>query len=226
MSESLLELADRMFVGPVWPASILVGLLVIYTLLALIGMIDLGMDLPDLDLDVDVDVPDAGGVDVDADFLHGLGATTIRWTNIARVPVILWGGIFAVVFWSLSYGLWHAFDVARYQPNWIPSMMLSIRNFVIAVGITKAATQPLVGYFVDPPTYDQTRLIGATCEISTSEATPEFGQAKFRTNAAPLLLNIRTDGPHIARGTEVRIVSYDPKTRIYKVTHLPTETQS
>ncbi|QDT06616.1 hypothetical protein K227x_50270 [Rubripirellula lacrimiformis] len=224
MTDSLTQLAERMFVGPVWPASILVALLVLYTLFALVGLIDLGMDLPDLD--VDVDVPDAGGVDVDIDFLHGIGATTIRWTNIAKVPVILWGGVFAVAFWSVSYGLWHHFDIHRYDPTWLTSTLLSIRNLVIATGITKLATQPLVGYFVDPPSYDQTRLIGATCEITTSQATSEFGQAKFRTNAAPLLLNIRTDGPDIPKGTEVRIIEFDSKTRIYKVTHLPTETSS
>ncbi len=227
MPDSLIQLAERMFVGPVWPASILVGLLVVYTLFALIGLIDLGLDVPDLDLDVDlgVDVPE-GGMSIDADFFHGIGATTIRWTNIARVPVVLWGGIFAVAFWCLSYGLWHHFDVHRYEPTWLVSVLLSIRNCVIATGITKAATQPLIRYFVEPPSYDESRLMGATCEISTYEATPEAGQAKFRTNAAPLLLNVRTDGPHITKGTEVRIIGFDKKTRIYKVAHLPSETTS
>lgn len=221
MPEPLLQLADRMFVGPVWPASILVCLLVVYTIFALIGLIDLGFDVPDVDLDADL--PD--GVAVDADFLHGLGAASLRWTNFGRVPIVMWGGIFAVAFWSISYGLWHTFDVNRYEPSWVPSILLSIRNFVIATGITKAVTQPLLGYFVAPPTYDQKNLLGATCEISTSEATPEFGQAKFRTNASPLLLNVRTDGPHIVKGTEVRIIGYDKEKRIYKVTHLPSETQ-
>ena len=262
MPDSIVELAERMFVGPVWPASILVCLLVVYTIFALIGLIDFGFDVPDVDLDAGLDVPDVHvdvpdlhvdvpdvhvdvpdvhvdipGVDmpdadvghvghVDVDFLHGLGATTVRWTNFGRVPVVLWGGVFAVAFWSLSYGLWHTFDSNRYDPTWLPSILLSIRNWVIAMGITKAATQPLLGYFVAPPSYDHRKLLGATCEICTSEATPEFGQAKFRTNASPLLLNVRTDGPHIAKGTEVRIISFDKDKRIYKVTHLPTETQS
>jgi hypothetical protein len=104
--------------------------------------------------------------------------------------------------------------------------LLSIRNFVIATAIVKGATQPMLKYFVAPPLYDQRRLLGATCEICTSEATPEFGQAKFRTNASPLLLNVRTDGAHITKGTEVRIIGFDKEKRIYEVTHLPSETQS
>jgi hypothetical protein len=250
--ETVAQLAERMFVGPVWPASILVCLLVVYTIFAMIGLIDFGFDVPDVDLDPsldvdvgldmpDVDVPsiempdvDVPGVDVpdadvghlDVDFLHGLGATTVRFTNFGRVPIVIWGGVFAVAFWSISYGLWHTFDSNRYDPNWFPSILLSIRNFVIATGITKGVTQPMLGYFVAPPSYDHRKLVGATCEICTTEATPEFGQAKFRTNASPLLLNVRTDGPHIAKGTEVRIIGFDKNKRIYKVTNLPSETTS
>lgn len=223
-----------MFVGPVWPASLLVCLLVVYTIFAIVGLIDFGFDVPDLDLDpgidLDVDIPTADlpdGIHVDVDFLHGLGAASVRATNFGRVPVVLWGGIFAVAFWSISYGLWHAYDVQDYSPpQWISSTLLSIRNFVIAMVITKGVTQPMLGYFVDPPSYDHKKLLGATCEICTTEATEKFGQAKFRTNASPLLLNVRTDGPHIPKGTEVRIIGFDKQKRIYKVAHLQPETQS
>lgn len=246
MPAPLIELAERMFVGPVWPASILVCLLVVYTLMALIGLIDFGFDVPDMDLDPGIDVPDIGGIDVpdvsvdmpdvavdlpdgahlDFDFLQGLGATTVRLTNFGRIPIVLWGGVFAVSFWSLSYGLWHNYDVSNHEPTWLPSVLLSIRNFVLATVVTKAITQPTLGWFVDPPSYNHRNLLGATCEICTTEATPEFGQAKFRTNASPLLLNVRTDGAHIAKGTEVRIIGFDKEKRIYKVTQLQPETQS
>ena len=238
--EPLIELSERMFVGPVWPASILVCLLVVYTLLALIGLIDFGFDVPDVDLDpgIDLDVPDLDvpnldvpvdmpdGMHVDVDFLQGLGATSVRLTNFSRIPVVLWGGIFAVAFWSLSYGLWHNYDAERYDPTWLASILLSIRNFVIATAITKGVTQPMLGWFVDPPSYDHRRLLGATCEICTTEATPKFGQAKFRTNASPLVLNVRADGAHIAKGTEVRIIGFDKEKRIYTVTQLQLENQS
>lgn len=241
MSESLVELADRMFVGPVWPASILVCLMVGYTLLALIGLIDLGFDPPDLDLDpgLDIDVSidgvgldaagldAAGGADVGVDFLHGLGAGSIRATNFGRVPLVLWGGVFTVAFWSVSYGLWHTIESGLFSPpGWFLSSLLSLPNVVIAVAVTKGVTQPMLKHFVPPPKYGHEKLLGATCEICTMEATDEFGQAKFRTNAAPLLLNVRTDGPHIPKGTEVRIIGFDRDKRIYKVTHLQQEPTS
>ncbi|TWU17578.1 hypothetical protein Pla52o_51340 [Novipirellula galeiformis] len=225
----MIDLANRMFVGPLWPASLLICLLVVYTILALIGLVDFGFDLPDVDLDVPdagIDLPDGEMVSVNADFLQGLGGTVVRWTNFGRIPIVLWGGIFSVLFWGISYWLWHTFDAARYSPDWLPSILLSIRNLVIATGITKAVTQPLLGYFVDPPSYDENHMVGASCEITSHTATPEFGQAKFRTNAAPLLLNVRTDGAHLPKGTEVRIIGFEKQKRIYIVTHLPSENAS
>lgn len=241
MAEFIEQLAQQMFVGPMWPASILVCLLIVYTLFAMIGIIDFGLDVPEvdidpgLDLDVsidasvdvpDVDVPDVDAVPADWDFWQGIGAASVRWTNFGRVPIIIWAAVFAIAYWTVSYLLWHGFDSDRHAPTLLPSLLLAIRNVVIATAVTKACTQPLIGYFVAGPSYDEANLIGATCEVSTSEATPDFGQAKFRTNAAPLLLNVRTDGPHIAKGTEVRIVGFDKDQRIYKVTSLPSEASS
>lgn len=210
--------------------------MVAYATLAMIGLIDFGMDAPDLDLDpgldmsvdpgVDLEVPDMDGAPVEWDFWQGIGATSVRWTNFGRVPIVIWGSAFTVAFWSISYLLWHGFDSERYAATLGPSTLLVIRNGVLALVITKFITEPLIKYFLPGPSYDEHTLIGATCEVSSLEATPEFGQGKFRTNAAPLLLNIRTDGAHITKGTEVRIIDFDREKRIYKVTQLSSENQS
>ena len=54
------------------------------------------------------------------------------------------------------------------------------------------------------------------------EATATFGQAKYSTGGAPLLLNIRTDGVHLAKGDVAIIVAYDTERRIYTVTSAST----
>ncbi len=232
MSETLIEFGERMFVGPVWPASILACLLVLYTVFAIIGLIDFEMDLPDADAGLDVDVDLDADLEMDGeglfglDFTQGIGAVAINATNFGRVPIVIWGGIFTVAFWSVSYGMWHGFDVVRYSPSFGTSSLLVLRNMVIAVGICKAATQPLLSFFEPPQTYGPRYLIGATCEVSTLEATPESGQAKFRTDAAPLLLNVRTDGPHLSKGDEARIIGFDAEKGIYKITSLESEKTS
>tara|TARA_R110002049_G_scaffold27321_2_gene94001 strand:+ start:64885 stop:65532 length:648 start_codon:yes stop_codon:yes gene_type:complete len=207
-----------MFVGPLWPASVLVCLLIVYAFVALLGLIDLdlGIDL-DADLDADVDVPSATA-DIQSDLFGGAGAATLRWLNLQRLPLVLWMSIFTIAFWGISYVLWYGFDHHRYAPTLIPSVLLVLRNGVISILVTKVLTGPLNRAFEPAPTYDPSNLIGKTCAVSTGEVSDSFGQAKFPTDAAPLLLNIRTDGETISKGSLVRIIAFDNERRVYKVT--------
>ena len=226
MSESLIDLAERMFVGPVWPASILAILLMMYVVLGTIGLMDFGFDPPEFGADPSFGPDLTPLIPFDWDFVQGIGGFTIRCTNFGRLPIILWGSVFAVAFWGISYGFWHEFDSEKYAGDWPTSTILSVRNMVLAVLITKACTQPLLRYFIPPPIYDHSNLLGENCEISTSQADSEFGQAKFRTQAAPLLLNIRTDGAVIRKGGRATIIDFDPDERIFTVTPSTTEQHS
>lgn len=209
MWQSLQPLIESLFVGPVWPASVLLLLVLGYLLLSLGTSWDL--DGPDLDVDVHV--------------WQSLGAATLRWLHLDSVPIVIWGGLFACVNWLLAYILWNAFDSARHEPTLLVSALLATRNAVIAAVITRFATAPLAPYLGGGAAYSEETLIGRSCVVSSGEATPTFGQAKYDTGGAPLLLNIRTDGPHLAKGTSVRIIAFDPSKRIYSVT-LDTDTSS
>lgn len=209
MWQSLQPLIESLFVGPVWPASVLLLLVLGYLILSLGASWD--MDGPDLE--------------VDAHVWQSLGAATLRWLHLDAIPVVIWGGLFACINWLLAYILWNAFDSARHEPTLLVSATLAARNAIIAAVITKFATAPLAPYLGGGTAYGEETLIGRSCVVSSGEATPTFGQAKYDTGGAPLLLNIRTDGPHLAKGTAVRIIAFDPTKRVYSVT-LDTDTSS
>lgn len=232
MPETLTGLLETAFTGPVWPASVMLGFLLIYAILILVGVADADLENPDFGSGADL--PDAGGggvggggglvgddgaseVSGSLDAVGSLAATTVRWLNLSRVPVFVWMGVFGFTWWVISLVLWEGFDRHRYQPTLLASLLLAARNVVLAVGVTKLATSPMTKWFERNSFYRADRMIGDECEISTSEATPEFGRAKYKTDAAPLLLNIRTTGETLAKGQRVRIVDFDPKTRIYTV---------
>ncbi len=218
MSQRFTEFIEQIFVGPVWPASVLVGLLVAYVLIAVLGLIDFGTgigDLFDLETDLSPETTNHGGL------LGGIGAATLRWMNLERLPLILWLAVFIVIYWALSYGLWYGFDTRRYEPTLMTSSLLAIRNGVIAIGITKFLTAPLNRIFIPAETYGPGDLIGRTCTVSSGEVDRSYGQANFATDAAPLLLNIRTDGECLPKGTRVEIVAYDADSRVYKVVAAP-----
>jgi hypothetical protein len=182
---------------------------------------------------VDVDVPDSPiepNFDLDSKLAasgngvtEGASLLVLRWLNVKDIPLVLWLGSFAVIWWFLSASLWTAID-ARFlsvSPGWLWSSLLVVRNLGLAIPLTKLVTQPMKGWF-KMERLDAQSLIGKECQISSSEATPEFGQVKFKTRGAPLLLNIRTDGPHLPKGTNVWITHYDTKRRVYIVS--PTTT--
>ena len=202
MWDALEPAIDSLFVGPMWPASVLVLLVVGYLALALLGVAEL-------------DGPDIG---VEGDGWQSLGASSLRWLHLGAIPIILWVGCFSILQWLIAYGLWHFYESSRYVPTLTESVILAGRNAILAALATKVVTGPLVPYLSDAPTFSEETIIGEQCVVCSSEATATFGQAKYKTGGAPLLLNIRTDGTRLAKGDVATIVAYDTERRLYTVT--------
>ncbi|GAB5402345.1 MAG: hypothetical protein Aurels2KO_05760 [Aureliella sp.] len=176
----------------------------------MLGSVDLEVGGGDLDLDVDLN---AGGNPI----ATGMSAFALRWMNIRDVPLIVWLGVFSISWWFVSASLWSLIDSTFFTPpGWLWSTVLAIKNAAIAILLTKLATTPMKPWFVTERLV-ATSLIGKECEISSLTATPDFGQVRYKTEGAPLLLNVRTDGPTLSKGDRVWLAHYDEKTRTYIV---------
>lgn len=185
----------------------------------MLGAVDLDMPGGDIDVGGDFDV-DTGGVHV----TDGMSVLFLKWVNLRDIPLVIWLGAFSIIWWFLSASLWSLVDSRFFDPaGWGWSSLLVVKNLAIAVPITKWLTNPMKGWFVTEKLASSS-LIGKECQISSLEATPEFGQVKFKTAGAPLLLNVRTDGEHLAQGACVWITHYDAQNRVYIVS--PTTTNS
>lgn len=214
-----MSLFTSIFTGPVLPASILLGMLLLWSLLALLGTVDI--DIPGGDLSIDGDVK----VDMQLE-TTGLGLLVSRWLNIGRVPLLLWLGAFSVIWWFVSAMLWVLVDSKLFSPpGWTWSSLLIVKNLAISIPLTKLITNPMRGWF-ETEHISAHSIVGQECSISSLQATPEFGQVKLKTDGSPLLLNVRTDGPHLARGARVWITHYDSKRRVYVVSSTGTDSAS
>jgi hypothetical protein len=163
--------------------------------------------------------------DTMGDAFNWLVVAPTRWLNLSTVPFLLWLGVFSLTWWAGSLLWWLSLDNWLFpQSGGIVTSLLVARNLACALPITKLITQPMQGWFKDSGHIESKTLIGAEAEICSYDATPTNGQAKYRTGSAPLLLNVRTDGTHLIKGTRVWITHYDPRTRIYLVS--PTTTDS
>lgn len=195
----LQSLIDSLFVGPIWPATVLLLFVLVYLAIALTTAWDLD------------------GWDLDPDGWQGVGALSWRWLHLDTIPIILWLALFATLQWPLAYYLWYYLDCFRYEPTWGVSAILALRNAVIAMVATRFILNPLVPYFTQGLAYEPDHLIGQSATIISQFATGMYGQAKYDTGGAPLLLNVRTDGPDIPKGSIVQIVDYQPAKRLYYV---------
>lgn len=213
-----MEFFQGLIAGPVLPATIVAGLMVCWGLFAIFGAMDLEIPSGDMDVDLDVDVADVSVGNVTSGF------NLLAWLNLGRVPLVLWAGVFAIGFWFVSISSWLFVEKMFFEewPGFLWSVLLSAKSFVIAIFLTKFATAPM-GKWFDVQEVSAKNLVGQECEISSLEATPDFGQVKYKTEGAPLLLNVRTDGPHLAKGTRVWIIHYDAQKRVYVVTPTGTE---
>ncbi len=207
-----MEMIHTLFSGPVLPATMFLGFMVLWSLLAILGTVDLDVPGGDIDVDLDVDLDSVNSGPSD-----GLAILMMKWLNLKDVPLVLWMGALSVSWWFCSATLWSTVD-SRFlsEPGWLWSTLLVIKNLAIAIPLTKLVTQPMKGWFITERLDAQT-LIGCECQISSSVASTEFGQVKFKTEGSPLLLNVRTDGPSLSQGTHVWITHYDSKRRVYIV---------
>ena len=199
------EFIDACFAGSHLPATVLLIVLTLYWLMVIIGMLDI--DLFDFELDTDT-----GSV---AD----LGFIPLRFLNLGDVPLMLWLSIFGFGFWMLSMVI----DRSVANETTLMAAQAIARNVGISVLLTKVITNPLRGRFVHVEPNRVEDLIGNTCVITTTEATTEFGQAEYKTEGAPLLLNIRVTEGILAKGDLAEIVDYDSNKHIYYIKNADPE---
>lgn len=224
---------EHLFIGPMWPATLLAMFVWAFVLISLLGFFtpDFGFGGPDVDVETEIDLDP--GIDVDAgldgdvsvdpshdvhsDFLGGFAAATLKAVHLDRVPLMIWLAVFSLLFWVVTYVMWFEFDSRRYAAMWLPSVLLTIRNGVIAVVLTRLLTSPLHRLLVPPTHYHRETLVGGTALVETSQVDGSFGRARYATNAAPLLINIRTVGEVIPKGSRVKLLAYDPEKKEYLV---------
>ena len=229
----MFEFLSSLFEAPVFPSTIMLGLLVLWSLTTIIiGGLD-----SHIAASWHLHNPFSGG-HADGDGLshtisHALGdamGTVVlapaKWLNLKHLPIVLWGGIFILSWWATSILLWAMIDSLFFRgSSSLVVSLLIVRNFIIGLLATKLITQPMRGMF-DTKELDSISLVGKEAEICSLDATPENGQVKYKTDGAPLLLNVRTDGPHLPKGTRVWLTHYDKNKRIYIVSATTTASNS
>jgi hypothetical protein len=192
------------------PLTILLGAVVLFWLLTLLGIF--GTDSFDLDMDGDGEVH-AGDI----------AGALLRFVNAGYVPVTVVLSVLVLATWLLSV-------LVNYHFNPGHSMALAAGYLVLAliagVILTKLVTQPLVPLMRRlKEAEDAKPVLGELGVVRSIEITDRYGQVEVvREDGAPALLNARlTEGAvPLGRGAEVAVLSFDESAGVYLVAPIPT----
>lgn len=195
------EFLETAMTGPRLPATVLLGLVCLYWLFMVLGAVDIEL----FDFDFDLDGTADGSI-------FDWGVVGLRFFNLGDVPVMLWLTAFAGSLWTLTLGIDR--DVVGLE--WYENLGILVRNGAMALVITKVLTHPLRGLLTHTEPTSSRELIGRTCTVH-AETTETAGQAEYKTDAAPLYLNVRTMGETLTKGTIAVIIDYDPESHVYFV---------
>lgn len=195
----------------------LLGIVVIYWLVGMLGLIDLDF-AGDVDLDIDADV------DVDVDTSIG-GLTGLLLTfGLTGVPFTLVISIIILVCWLISFYL--QFYILTWLPEgWLYYLIGTVSDFIVflvSLPITAIIIRPLKGMFKSVETTTSQNLVGKEATIATGTVSDTFGQARVFNEGAEILLDVRCEGEHsLKMGDKVLLITYLEDNHTYIVAPYP-----
>lgn len=194
------------------PVTLLLGLVVFYWLLVLLGVMDSDSEPMDLDGDGIADV--SGGA-------SGFWPTCGRFLYLGEVPLVVVGSFLAVSLWVLSVlGNYYFNGEPGNRSAWV-AVLLLVPNLAVSLVITRIAATPFRQLFsvLDDSATEVESVLGREGLVSSTQVDERYGQVSIGTSAAPLLINARVtqgNGP-LPKGTPVRVSAAGPDGAFYFV---------
>lgn len=212
MVASVMELWEQAILPYNLPFTLLLGLVIVFWILTLLGAV--GLDSLDASLD-------AGGDDATGD-LGDFPAAMLRVVNAGFVPLTVVLSILILMMWVAAVTLNYYFNSGQ---SWLLAGGFIVVAFVLAVIATKLLTQPLVPLMRKLKEAENAApVIGEVGIVRSIEMDSIYGQVEVeRPGGATALLNARlgADAEPVSRGTPVAIISLDESSGLYLVRALP-----
>lgn len=193
------------------PFTILLGMVVLFWLISLSGI--LGINALDAD----------PGSAVDGDFNPSdVPSSMLRVVNAGYVPLTVVLSILIVVMWIMSIALNFYFNPGQ---KILLAFGIFLISFIVGVIATKIITQPLVPLMRKLKEAENAApVIGEIGVVRSIQLDSEYGQVEVqRPGGAPALLNARLgpDAQPLSRGATVAILSMDPASGVYLAREIP-----
>lgn len=199
-----------------WPTAIytvLLGVVVLYWILALFGLVD--FEHGSLGLDGHHDI----GVHADGDRLSTIASYVVAF-GLQGVPFSVVVSLLTLIAWVCT-GLF-----AQYLLPWVPTQALRalvglgvlLFAMVPAIVLTAWVVKPMRGLFVQHFARSNQSLVGLYCRVTTLNVSETFGQAEASDGHGSFNIRIRATEPNsLGKGARALITDYDESSQRYRV---------
>ncbi|MBT3376625.1 MAG: DUF1449 family protein [Lentisphaerae bacterium] len=219
-----MELFQTITSSGMFPYTVLLGLMVLYWVVVIIGAIDIGIldffDFGDLGEAAEGAAEGVEAAGEAAEGMDGVFSAILGFLSLGQVPVTVVLSLLILKLWFL------ALLMTLYLPaslrDVVPPLFLGAAGFVFAfivsVMLTGLTARPLRRVFKRNPVRGHAHLVGQICKVKSSRVTEKFGQAELRVRNSFLLIEVRSkEEEELERGQEAVIVSYDHDRDVYHV---------
>lgn len=206
---------------PGFVPSVLMGALLVFWLLAIIGVLDFDSFGPhfdadvhvEMDADADIDMPEHGGGE------HSEVPATLMALGLDKLPFSIVVSGVAFFWWLLTLLTvslaWKWIPL----PTWIAGSLILIGALIVSLPLAARALRPLKPLFVVHVSANKEAVLGKACKILTLTVDANFGQAEVNVGSgAPLNVRVYADTPNtLTKGSSALIIDLDPKSGRYRV---------
>jgi hypothetical protein len=187
----------------------LLGVVLFYWLLAVLGIVDF----------------ESGGIHLDPGHDgggHDLGALAgyIVAFGLHGVPFSIVLSLLVLVSWTLSClgGMWLLPLLPGTVPAWQAGTLLALASVSVAVPVASRLVRPLRGLFVTHAAIHNASLVGQSCKVLTQTVDENAGRAEVAQRGANLNIRVWARTPNaLVRGASARIVAYEEENARYRI---------
>jgi hypothetical protein len=194
---------DAAFGYPTAIYTALLGVVLAYWLLALIGLVDFEHTGFDIDLDVQAD-GDAGDISTLATYVVAMGLNGVPFSVVVSLIVL--------VSWTLSClaAMWVLPLVPTTPLNLLAGTAVLFMSLALSILVTARLIRPMRGLFVTHAATSNASLVGQSCTVLTQSVDEKVGRAEIRQRGAGINIRVWAHTPNkLCKGSTARVADYD-----------------
>ena len=211
--------------------TVLLGVVLVYWLLAIIGLVDFEAGA---DVDIGADAADAGDAGDAGDIgdagdggpegLSGLAAWLVAF-GLNGVPFSIVVSLLALVGWFLT-GM-ASLTLLPLVPDalrWAAGASVLLAAAALSIVIAAQLVRPMRGLFVTHRAISNAALVGQVCKVLTGVVDERQGRAEVAQRGAGINIRVWAPAPNsLRRGDAALITEYDSARQRYRIDALPPD---